>query len=85
MKKVKIGKIGQQRPEIDWSKPQWVQSKYFLINIVLTTGESEDSYFTGTALPCKTYPKGSYSVYWSKSDFHYLTDEIPFIISNKED
>lgn len=81
MKKVELPKTEQ--PEIDWNKPQWVQSKSYPDVIVLTTGEHTEYIFKGTVLPCKNHPDGRISQF-DKSYFHPLTTEIPFIISNKD-
>lgn len=85
MKKVKIEKIEKQQPEIDWNKKQWVQNVFVPSTIIQTTGEHGSDSFMGTALPCKSYPNGCFSRYWYKPDYQLLTDDIPFIISNKED
>lgn len=85
MKKVKIEKIEQSQPEIDWNKKQWVQNKDHKTSIVLTTGEHDGDKFTGMASPCEWYPKGWDADDWYKPDFQLLTDDIPFIISNQED
>lgn len=84
MKKVKVEIT--KPTTIDWTKPQWVQSKLDPNTIVLTTGFSEkENNFTGTALPCRAYTKGFYSQNWGKQHFELLTEDIPFTISNKED
>ena len=80
MKKVTI----QTTSEIDWSKPQWVQSNTHPDLIVLTTGEDYDCSFGGTLLPCLITPNGFYSKTWQKSSFHLLTEDIQFTISNKD-
>jgi len=78
MKKVTIT---PKQQEIDWSKPQWVQSGD---RIVLTTGTHIKDDFVGTCLPCEFYPNGSYSEKWGKKFFRLLTEEIQFTISNQD-
>lgn len=81
MKKVKI----KEKKEIDWSKPQWVQGKSTEDTIILTNGKHSDISFTGMALPSKNFPEGCYYTAWSKENFQSLSEDVPFIISNKED
>lgn len=85
MKKVKIEKIEQPKPQIDWGKKQWVQNDIYPEIIVQTTGAHNGDEFTGMSLPCEKYKNGFFTENWIKETFHYLTDDIPFIISNKED
>lgn len=81
MKKVEITHSIDQ---VDWSKPQWVSYHIESTLIVLTNGIHEETKFTGTCLPCNSYPDGIYSENWSKELFVPLNGEIPFIISNKD-
>ena len=80
MKKVTI----QTTSEIDWSKPQWVQSNTHPDRIVLTTGEHCGNDFTGICMPCSRFPNGNYDKNWDKRSFHLLTEDIQFTISNKD-
>lgn len=82
MKKVQIQ--NQKEKEIDWSKPQWVQSIERPDKIVLITKNHSEEAFSGTCMPCLDCPNGKYSDNWAKSSFHLLTDDITFIISNKD-
>lgn len=84
MKKVTIPKE-KIETEIDWDKPQWVQSIERPDKIVLTTINHAQESFSGTCMPCLDCPNGKFSHNWAKSAFRLLTDDIPFIISNKED
>lgn len=68
---------------IDWSKPQWVITQKG--TIVLTTGEHDGEYFTGTALPCREYPVGEHDNDWYKPQFQPITFDIPFTISNSNE
>ena len=76
MKKVTI----QTNEGIDWSKPQWLITQKG--TVVLTTGGHSGDYFTGTALPCDSYPKGDYDTKWLKKEFYRPIFDIPFTISN---
>lgn len=71
-----------KKEEIDWSKPQWVKRKTEDDYIVLTTGEHDNTCFTGTALPCLDHPDGSYSKLWVKEFFTPLTEPLTIEISN---
>lgn len=73
-----------QPVEIDWSKPQWVQSIAFPNRIVLTTGVHKKISFSGTIMPCDDYPIGEYTNDWAKDNFQVLEGEITFIISNND-
>lgn len=81
MKPTKI--LGKAEEHIDWDKPMWVISEIYGGMVILTTGEHNGGTFTGTALPCSTYPDGWYSKYWTKESFTPLTEPITIIeISN---
>lgn len=67
---------------IDWSQKQWMQHVTYSDLIVLTTGQNLGRDFTGTALPCKSYPNGDFDTKWDKFNFKPLTTDIPFTISN---
>lgn len=73
-----------QSVEIDWSKPQWVQSINQPDRIILTTGIHKNDAFSGTAMPCEYWKDGAYSEMWDKKLFKPLEGEIPFIISNND-
>ncbi len=73
-----------QSVEIDWSKPQWVQSLNSPDFIILTTGKHTETVFCGTVLPCAHWPNGCDRVDWNKEAFKPLEGEIPFIISNND-
>jgi len=78
--------IPQQAAEepIDWGKPQWVQHTERPDTVVLTTADQTPCNFSGTCMPCPTFPTGFYSHQWDKNDFIPLTIDIPFTISNKD-
>lgn len=70
----------QEEQTIDWSKPQWVVSDEF---IVFTSGEHTENTFTGTCLPCKSYPKGNKSEDWGKEYFKPIPKEgITVLLKN---
>lgn len=83
MKKVQIPEINKF--EINWNKKQWVQAINDPNQIVLTAGGHDGDTFEGTCLPCEKITMGGFDTCWSKERFKVLTDDITFIISNKED
>lgn len=69
---------------INWDVQQWVAHNYCADIIVLTNGDHKTEVFTGTALPCSSYPGGDFSDGWDKDEFSILEVDVPFIISNKD-
>lgn len=75
----------KKEPEIDWSKPQWLQSKVDQDCIILYDDSrfNGTDFFSGTALPCKEYPYGKRSVSFKKDMVKPLDEEVIFFIKNK--
>lgn len=79
MRETKI--LNQQKisDEINWGIPQWFISDD---HIVLSTGENNETSFTGTCLPCKPHPYGKYTKNWHKELFKPLTENLTIVIGN---
>lgn len=72
--------LNKNNNEIDWDAPMWVTSNHGIL--ILTTGESNELYFTGTCLPCEGFPNGKYSQQWMKSTFRPMEVSLEIKISN---
>lgn len=84
MKKIPNLNHIENKTEINWSIPRWYINHDNSV-VILSTGEHGDGGFTGTALPCKSFPNGIFSKAFSKSYYRPLDFDFAFMVSNSDD